>query len=83
MQTLEREGTSRQRRPRVRVDPIMPITSRQHPPDAKRGWMQTALGVGAIVLDVAREVADTFGPLKAALGAITAIYENYEVRLRT
>jgi len=43
--------------------------------------MDTALGVGGILSDVAMEVADVFGPLKATLGAISAIYANYEVSL--
>ena len=43
--------------------------------------MKTALGVGGILADVAIEAADAFGPLKAALGAISAIYANYEVPL--
>jgi len=49
----------------------------------KRGWIDTALGVGGILSDVAMEVADVFGPLKATLGAISAVYANYEVRLRS
>jgi len=44
--------------------------------------MNTALGVGGILFDVAQEAAEAFGPLKAALGAISTIYEKYEVRLR-
>jgi len=44
--------------------------------------VKTALGVGGILFDVAEETAEAFGPLKAALGAISTIYENYEVRLR-
>jgi len=31
--------------------------------------------------DVAMEASDAFGPLKAALGVMSAIYESYEVRL--
>jgi len=45
--------------------------------------MDTALGVGGILSDVAIEAADAFGPLKATLGAISAIYANYEVRLQS
>jgi len=48
----------------------------------KGGWTNTALGVGGILFDVAQEAAEAFGPLKAALGAISTIYEKYEVRLR-
>ena len=44
--------------------------------------MKTALGVGGILFDVAEEAAEAFGPLKAALGAISTIYEKYEVHLR-
>ena len=43
--------------------------------------MNTALGVGGILSDVAIEAADAFGPLKATLGAISAIYAHYEVSL--
>ena len=45
--------------------------------------MTTALGVGGILSDVAMEASDAFGPLKAALGVISAIYESYEVRPRS
>ena len=38
--------------------------------------------MGGILLDVAQEAAEAFGPLKAALGVISTIYENCEVRLR-
>ena len=44
--------------------------------------MDTALGVGGILSDVAMEASDAFGPLKATLGVISAIYESYEVRLQ-
>jgi len=44
--------------------------------------IDTARGVGGIFLDVAMEAADAFGPLKAALGAISVIYAKYEVPLR-
>jgi len=43
--------------------------------------MNTALGVGGILSDVAMEASEAFGPLKATLGVISAIYESYEVRL--
>jgi len=43
--------------------------------------MDTARGVGGILLDVAMEASDAFGPLKATLGAISAIYASYEVWL--
>jgi len=43
--------------------------------------IDTTLGVGGILADVAMEVSDAFGPLKAALGAISAIYAKYEVPL--
>ena len=45
--------------------------------------MNTALGVGGILSDVAMEASDAFGPLKATLGVISAIYESYEVCLRS
>ena len=40
------------------------------------------LGGAAIPVDTAREAIDGFGPLKAVLGAISAVYVNSEVRLR-
>ena len=49
--------------------------------DAIEGGVGTMLGVGSILLDVAGEVGEAFGPLKAALGVISIIYENYKVRL--
>ena len=49
----------------------------------KRGWIDTALGVGGILSDVAMEASDAFGPLKAALGVISAIYGSYKVCLRS
>ena len=48
----------------------------------KRGWANTTLGIGGIVVDIAMEASDAFGPLKAALGVISAIYGSYEVCLR-
>jgi len=49
----------------------------------KRGWIvDTTLGVGRILSDVVMEASDAFGPLKATLGVISAIYRSYEVRLR-
>ena len=45
--------------------------------------MNTTLGVGRILFDVVQEAAEAFGPLKAALGTISAIYEKYEVCLRS
>ena len=47
-----------------------------------RGFKDTALGAVGILAGVTLEAADAFGPLKAVLGAISAIYRNYEVRLR-
>jgi len=45
--------------------------------------MDTALGVGGILSDVAIGASDSFGPLKAILGTISAIYANYKVRLQS
>ena len=42
--------------------------------------MDAVLGAAAIALDLASEVAEAFGPLKAALGVISAVYTQYEVR---
>lgn len=47
-----------------------------------RGYIRTAIGGATIALDIASEAAESFGPLKAVLGVITAIYTNYEVRLK-
>ena len=41
----------------------------------------TVLGGIATPVDVATEATDGFGSLKAALGAIHAVYANREVRL--
>ena len=38
------------------------------------------LGGAAVTVDAAREATDGFGPLKAVLGAIFAVYADYEVR---
>ena len=37
------------------------------------------LGAAAIALDIASEAAEAFGPLKAVLGVISAVYAQYEV----
>lgn len=50
--------------------------------DAMEGGKNTALGAGGILFDVAGEVGEAFGPLKAALGIISTLYEKYEVRSR-
>ena len=39
-----------------------------------------ALGAAPIPVDIVKESADGFGPLKAVLGAIAAIHTNHEVR---
>jgi len=38
------------------------------------------LGGAAIPVDATREATDGFGPLKAVLEAISAVYADYEVR---
>ena len=44
----------------------------------------SAAGSGAkILLNIAKESADAFGPLKSVLGGICAIYDQYEVCFRT
>lgn len=44
----------------------------------------SAVGSGAkILLNIAKESADAFGPLKSVLGGICAIYDQYEVCFRT
>ena len=77
------EKLSRQDRRVVRVDIVFVLAFYWHTPAVKRGWINTALGVGGILSDVAIEASDAFGPLKATLGVISAIYESYEVRLRS
>ena len=79
--TLETEKSSRQNCRAVRVDIIFVSAFSSHTPAVKRGWIDTALGVGGILADVAMEASDAFGPLKATLGVISAIHESYGVRL--
>lgn len=45
--------------------------------------MGVVRGAAAIVIDVALEAAQAFAPLRAVLGAISVMYRNYEVRLRS
>lgn len=40
------------------------------------------LEAGAILADVASEIPDGFGHLKAVLEAISAVYADYKVRLQ-
>ena len=54
----------------------------QHLPVPEPGSKDTTLGAPATLIDVPVEVADGFGPLKTALGDITAVYSNDEVRFR-
>ena len=44
--------------------------------------MDTVLGTPAITLGVPSEAAEVFGPLKAILGVISAVYTQYEVCLQ-
>ena len=44
--------------------------------------MDTALGTTPTPTDVAKAPVDGFGSLRVALGAISAVYTNYKVRLR-
>jgi len=41
------------------------------------------LGGAATPVDAAEEAIGGFGPLKTVLGAISTIYANYQVRLRS
>ena len=52
----------------------------KHPPVANRSWIPVVLGSAAIVLDLAGEAAEAFGPLKAVLGVISTAYSHYKVR---
>ena len=53
-----------------------------HLPVAKRHAKDTVLESVGVVNRVALATADVFGPLKAALGALQKVYEEYEVRSR-
>jgi len=59
---------------------LMPSVSRSAPdrldPTAKK---ERAVDVFKILLDVAKESSDWFGPLKAALGGVCALVKHYEV----
>ena len=65
----------------VRVDPIVAFAFCQHLPAVKGDWKGPVLGGAAILFDIAKAGAETFVPLKAVLGAISIVYQNYEVRL--
>jgi len=47
---------------------------------AGRDWKDRAIGGAALVFDVATAAAETFGPLKATLEAISTVYNQYKVR---
>lgn len=53
-----------------------------HLPVSERAWEDAALGAAPIVVDVAEESTDGFGPLKAILEAIATVYTGFEVRLQ-
>ena len=48
--------------------------------DTKR--LESHNRAAGVFLDAAQEAVHTFAPLRAVLGAISAIYGNYEVSLR-
>ena len=45
-----------------------------------RDWKVTALGGTNIAFGVALGASEAFGPVKAALSVVRAIYDAYEVR---
>lgn len=49
-------------------------------PVAKSAREDTVLRGANALTDVPKEAADGFGPIKAVLGAIPAVYANREVR---
>ena len=48
-------------------------------PRSKPGLAATAYSGTKLVLDVAKETADVFPPLKSALGGLTALLKHYDV----
>lgn len=79
--TLKRGKMNKRRSREVRVDPIVAFAFCQHLPAVKGDWKGPVLGGAAILFDIAKAGAETFVPLKAVLGAISIVYQNYEVRL--
>jgi hypothetical protein len=58
----------------------MAAHKRDQLPVARRDWKVRAVGGAVITLDIAKGVAEAFGPLKAVLGTISAVYNQYKVR---
>ena len=50
-------------------------------PVMERDWKDRAVGTAGIALDVAKGAAEAFGPLKAVLEAVSALYSQYKVCL--
>ena len=44
-----------------------------------RDWKDRTIGSAALVLDVAKGAAEAFGPLKAVLETVSAVYNQYKV----
>jgi len=47
-----------------------------------KSYEDTADGAAAVLVDVTKELSDGFGPLKAVLWAISAVYTDDKVRLQ-
>jgi len=60
---------------RVRADTVVVTTFHYRLPDEGGGWAILVLEVADILLDLEQEAVEAFGPLKAALGAVSTIYE--------
>lgn len=59
--------------------PSLTYTVRLHLQAVERDWKDRAAGSAAIVLDVAKGAAEAFGPLKAVLEIVSAVYNQYKV----
>ena len=66
----------------VCVDPIVAFALCQPLLVVEGDWKDPVLGGAAILFEVAKACSEAFVPLKAVLGAISVIYQNYEVRLQ-
>ena len=44
-----------------------------------RGWKDTAISGAELVFEVAKGASEAFGPLKAVLMTVSAVYDQYKV----
>jgi len=79
---LKRGKASKRRRREVCFNPIVAFALCQHLPVVSEDWKGPVLGGATILFDITKACAETFVPLKAVLGAISVVYQNYEVRLQ-